>query len=251
LAGQADPGPTPEAVRDAARRSRRMRPAQAPPPLEPSRRRALVVAAVAVGVVGVLVAVAATAAALTGPRGGRAGRVAELVKVPTAAQLAMTVRRDAVEVVNRSARAVTWRATTDVEWLRILPDQGRVESGDTVVLTTRVQPSSPEGALRATVTVSGDDGSAAAAVYETTIERPPDLATTTEGCVVRAAVEDASGIDSVFVRWTDGASESRVTMTGPSPYTATLPAAKPLRWRVIAKDTRGNQSRSPENPLTC
>ncbi|MBA3655331.1 MAG: hypothetical protein H0W70_14190, partial [Actinobacteria bacterium] len=203
-------------------------------------------------VVALIVGVAATAAALTGSREGRAGRVADLVRLPARARLALTVRDNEIELVNRSSRSLRWAATADVPWLRIGPARGVLKPGGTALLQIRLQPSSPEGALRTTIRVTGADGSAAAAVYATTVERPPDLATRAEGCHVTATVEDASGVGAVALRWTDTAGAHDVAMgRAESGYAADLPAGVALTWSVIATDTLGNQARTPENRLTC
>jgi hypothetical protein len=252
LLAQTEVPPAPDAVREAARRSRRMRPAPAPPAIDRRRRRPLLVVAAVVATLALIGGVAATAAALTGTRNSRAGRVAKLVRVPTNSQLALTVRRDTVELTNRSGRPVHWTAASEARWLEVRPADGRLDAGQTALLITRIQKSSPEGALRTTVTVTGDDGSAAAAVYETTIERPPDLATLANGCVVSATVEDASGLNAVDLLWTDRAGMHKLQMTvGPAGYTAILPPATPLNWWVTAQDTRGNQARTPETKLSC
>ena len=102
------------------------------------------------------------------------------------------------------------------------------------------------------MTVSGDDGSAAAAVYETTIERPPELATSISACSVTATVEDASGVRAVYLQWTDAAGPHKVQMSdGPSGYAGDLPPATPVTWWVLAADTRGNQARTPEAKAAC
>ncbi len=252
LHAQTEPPGTPPEVSELARRSRRMRPAAAPPPLDPRRRRPLVVAAAVLGAVAVVVGVAATATALTGSRSGRADRVAKLVRVPANGQLALTVQRDVVEITNRSSRPVDWRATAEARWLEVRPAAGKLEAGQTFSLLTRVLPSSPEGSLRTTVTVTGGDGSAAAAIYETTIERPPDLATSIAGCSVTATVEDASGVRVASLHWSDKAGAHKLQMSaGPSSYIADLPPATPLSWWVVADDTRGNQARTPEAKTSC
>ena len=241
----------PEPVREAARRSRRMRPAQPPPPFEPRRRRPLVVAGVAAAIALAVAAIGATAAALVGGNGGRAGRVADLVRVPAGAQLVMVIRGDAVEVTNRTRQRVHWRASTDAAWLRIRPDEGNLEPGASAMLRPRVLRGSPEGALRSLITVAGDDGSAAAAVYTTTIERPPDVAAVADGCVVTATVEDTSGVGAVTLHWIDvkGAHDAPMTASADR-YSASLPPG-PVTWSVAATDARGNLSRSPETKSAC
>ena len=102
LLAQVEVPPAPEAVWEAARRSRRMRPAAAPPPLDPRRRRPLVVAAAVLAALALIGGLAATAAALTGSKSGRAGRVAKLVRVPANGQLAS--RSSAMRSRSRTGR---------------------------------------------------------------------------------------------------------------------------------------------------
>lgn len=237
----------PQAVNDAARRSRRMRPAQPPPPLEPRRRRPLVVAGAAAAAIAVIVAVGATAAALSGDGGGRSRRVADLLKVPASAQLVLTIRGESVDVANRAPHRVHWRASADAAWLEIRPAEGVLDPGASVSLTPRVRANAPEGALRSLITVSGDDGSAAAAVYTTSVERPPDLAAAIDKCAVTATVEDSSGVASVTLH---SAEQSSPMTASPSGYTATVPPGA-ATWWVTATDTRGNQARSPELHASC
>ena len=58
--------------------------------------------------------------------------------------------------------------------------------GGVVELSTQIVPSAPEGDLREPVTVSGDDGSVAAALVETTVEHPPTVEATIDGCGIKA-----------------------------------------------------------------
>jgi hypothetical protein len=250
LVGQ-EPSEVPEVVREAARRSRRMRPAPAPPPFAARRRRPLIVAAVALSAAAVIAAIGVATAAVLSDDDARAGRVADLVRVPAKGQLVMVIRGDAVEVTNRAAQRVHWRASADAEWLEIRPDEGDLEPGASAMLRPRVLRGSPEGALRSLITVSGDDGSAAAAMYTTTVEQPPDLAADVDGCVVNATVEDTSGVNSVVLAWNDRDGSHSVPMTASTEqFTASLPPG-PVTWSVVATDTRGNQVRTPETRSGC
>jgi hypothetical protein len=249
---QAPAGPTPEALWDVARRSRRMRPSPAPPPFEPRPRRRLLVVAASIAAVALVVGIAATAAAVARPGKSKAHRVAKLVQVPSAARLAIAVVNGGIEVTNHSKRALTWQAKADVPWLQVRPARGSIDPGGVLTLRPRVLASSPEGRLQAAVTVTSDDGSAAATLYEATVERAPDLAASAEGCAVTAMVEDGSGVGAVALHWSEPAGVHDTQLTaGPSGYAGHLPAGQPLRWWVTAADTRGNQARTPDAQLTC
>jgi hypothetical protein len=250
---QADTPPAPEEVREAFRRARRMRPAPAPPPIEAGHRRPAVIVAVVLVTLAVLAAGVGTAAAISRRHGGRARRVAALVKVPAGTPLGLTVRGDVVEVINRSRRTVGWTATADAPWLMVRPGRGTLPAGATAALTARVLSSSPEGPIRTTITISGDDGSAAAAVYTTTVERPPDIAPAAAGCAITAQVDDASGVADVTLRWTDAAGAERLTpMTSAgNVYRGALAPGTAVDWWIVARDTRGNEARSPEVAAAC
>jgi hypothetical protein len=252
LFAQASPPEAPPAVREAARRARRMRPAPAPPPFEPRRRRPLVVAAAIIAGLAIIGGATATAAALTRPNRGRAHRVAKLVHVPPTARLGVAAVGNAIEVTNRSTRVVTFHARADVEWLQLRPSTGTIAPGAVFAVRSRVLPSSPEGMLRATVTVTGDDGSAAATVLETNVERAPDLAASADGCAVTAMVEDNSGIAAVSLHWNDRAGSHDLPMSAAAAgYAGTLPSGAPLTWWVSAADSRGNDARTPDAQLIC
>ena len=88
-----------------------MRPAAAPPPLEPRRRRPLVAVAVAAGLALVLVGAGVATAAVRSRNDARDRRVASLVRVKPAGTLVLAVSRDGLTVTNASHRKIKWQAT--------------------------------------------------------------------------------------------------------------------------------------------
>jgi BACON domain-containing protein len=248
-------GPTdvPDAVRESSRRSRRMRPGAGPPPLEPGRRLppVLVVAGVALAVV--LIAGGAALGISRMHHGDQAGRVARLTRLPVGGGvLSIAADGNVVRVTDRAGHAVHWQATSDAPWLVIRPSSGRLDPGGVAELAVRVAPSSPEGPVRATVTVSADDGSAAATTYATTVERPPDVAASVDACTVSATADDESGITGVDLHWSAAGAEHATSMTPtPQGFTAELPESTPLTWWVQARDSRGNTAKTAAATATC
>ena len=105
------------------------------------------------------------------------------------------------------------------------------------------------------MTVTGNDGSAAGAVVETTVEHPPTIAATIDGCRVSADAEDEGAVASMLVHWRTGpaASQERsVSMTnGPRAGTYVGDVAPGSRsWWVTAVDDRGNRAITPEQPVS-
>jgi hypothetical protein len=152
---------------------------------------------------------------------------------------------------NTSGRALTWQATPSAAWLRVSPASGRLDAGATVSLSVTLLSSAPPSGARATISVAGSDGSAAAADVTTGGGQPLDLAATLDGCTVRAQVVDTVDPSVVLVyRISPSASEQTVAMTGgPSSYTATLPAGT-VTWRVTAADSRGGAARTDDQLAT-
>ncbi len=103
------------------------------------------------------------------------------------------------------------------------------------------------------MTVSGDDGSTAAAVVVTTVEHPPTLAATISACTVTATAEDETDVKTVFVHWRPrGAPQDRVlpmTPSGPPGiYVVTMPPADgPTSWWVLPS-TAAHRAETDENP---
>ncbi|MFP5376574.1 MAG: hypothetical protein ACLGIO_07325, partial [Acidimicrobiia bacterium] len=228
----------------------RFQPGMPPPPLTGGRRRrgtGLLAGAAAV------LAVAGMAAAATrgGGDGAAPGALAGLARLPAApgalellpAELALPA--DHVSLLNVSGAEVAWEASADAPWLRVDPPRGRLGPGREQVL--RLSGSPPEGEVRTTVRVEGDDGSAAAATVTGTVEHPPDLGASARGCVVTAVVEDEAEVAlSLHVRDAAG-TETRTPMAlAETAATGSLPPGRPLTWWVSAVDGRGNQARTAD-----
>jgi hypothetical protein len=159
---------------------------------------------------------------------------------------------DRLQIRDRASHGVTWRATSGAAWLTVTPAGGRLATGGTATATARVASTSPEGPVQATVTVSADDGSAAATTYATTVERPPDVAASIDGCSVTATADDDSGVATVELHWTSGGSEHVGAMAATaSGYMGSVPESTPLTWWVVARDTRGNTARTAPATATC
>lgn len=252
VSGTPLPAPPPTVV--AAASGSRLQPPLPPPALVPRRRRAplraLGAGAVVVGVLGLGLGVMAGG----GSGGSREAALQALTKVPAAAgslQLVPATVRVAtgeVALVNPGAGTVAWEAATDAPWLHVSPERGRLAAGETQAL--RLRGEAPEGEVRALVTVAGDDGSAAATTVEGTVERPPDLTASADGCRVTVVVEDEGEV-SLILHWRGSDGERTSVMAGgPDAMVADLPAATaPLTWWVTAVDGRGNQARTPDVAL--
>ena len=153
-----------------------------------------------------------------------------------------------VSLLNTSGEAVAWEAGGDAAWLQVEPASGRLGPRREQVL--RFSGTPPEGEIRTTLRVEGDDGSAAATTLTGTVEHPPDLGASAQGCRVSAVVEDEAEVAlTLHTRDTAGA-ETRVAMTlTEMEAVADLPPGRPLTWWVSAIDGRGNQARTPDVAL--
>ena len=251
----ATPLPSPPVQVVAAASGSRLQPPVPPPPLEPgSRRRGLQPAAAAVAalVVAGLIGVAVLSA---GDNGDAAASVQALTRLPLAAgslQLApsdLEPSAGEVSLANASGAPVSWEAAADAPWLAVSPDAGRLEPGTEQVL--RLEGSPPEGDVRASLRVTGDDGSTAMAAVAGTVERPPDLGAVADGCTVTADVEDEGDV-ALTLHWRDAAGDHSASMSAPAEGKSTggLPPATPLTWWVNAVDGRGNQARTADVQLS-
>ena len=245
LAGTPLPAPPPSVV--AAARRGQLQPPSPPPPMAPRPRRAGPKVAAALAGVAALGAVGAIV--LSGDGGGE-DSVQALARVADAtgalqldpAQLQLPVRE--VSLANRSGTDVGWEAGTDVPWLDVTPAQGRLAPGRSQVL--RLDGEAPEGEVRASVRVSGDDGSAAAVSVGGTVERPPDLGASADGCTVTAVVEDESDV-VLLLHWRGPGGEQTSSMVAAdNGHIAELPEGTPLTWWVSARDGRDNQARTTD-----
>lgn len=257
-------GPAPEAVRIAAAKARKRRPGPPPPPLEPGESRRMPRWAWAAAAVALAVGGAATAAALTssgdqGPAGD--DRVAQLTQVRESGSAlvvtpeALDPSTDELRIVNTSGREITWRLSTDADWLDALPAQGRLAAGASTRVSVRLRDKAPEGDLRASITVSGDDGSTAGATYAGTFERPPEVSASREDCLAAAVIEDDGHVNAVTLHWEGGVTGQRSMVQRGDAWVGALPSEDAaITWYVEATDDRGNTARSPSHELpaaTC
>ncbi len=109
--------------------------------------------------------------------------------------------------------------------------------------------------MRGAVQIRGRDGSAAVVRLATTIERPPDVAATAEGCAVMATVEDEGEVRTVELHWLEPGGprpteRTAVLLAEAAGYGGRLPnAASPTIWWVTAADARGNRARTGDQSL--
>lgn len=162
-----------------------------------------------------------------------------------------------VVLSNRSERELRWEAMSDASWLRVLPADGRLAPGGTSTLRLTVSPDAPEGELKAAVRIAGVDGSVGVVRVAATVERPPDVAASVDGCVVVAAVEDEGQIRSVELHRGEA---TGLTSSGPGDVSAMDPTSGgygarvrsglvPMVWWVTAVDARGNKSSTSPSSL--
>lgn len=253
------PLPLPPLAVSVAASGSRLQPPVPPPALQPGRRRP---GPLALAVAAAVLAVAGLAGLFTADRrhdDRRRQSLLALTKLPVdtgslllvPASLPPAARE--VSLANGSGAEVTWEAAADAPWLEVSPAAGRLAPGDAQVLLLQGWP--PEGDVRASVRVSGDDGSAAMATVSGTVEHPPDLGAAADGCVVTADVEDEGDV-SLTLHWRVGAFEQTVPMSVPADAKSfgSLPSGgAPVVWWVSAVDGRGNQARTPDVavPTAC
>ncbi len=230
----------------------RLQPPVPPPALQPGgrgrglRRLGVTIVVVALGGAAALVTVAG------GDDGGREKSLMALTRLPSDTGSLQLVPAEVppaagqVALTNRSGAAVAWEATGDAPWLEVTPPSGQLEPGAEQVLVLRGSP--PEGDVLASVRVTGDDGSAAMTAVAGTVEHPPDLGATADGCRVTADVEDEGDV-VLTLHWRVNGTEATGSMSAPvdAKSTATMPPAlAPVTWWVSAVDGRGNQARTPD-----
>ena len=245
----------------ASHRPRFRRPAPMPPSLEPRRRRPP--AALPVSIAAAVVAVAVGGVIFTRGDAGP-NSVEALTRLPPGGT-ELRVSPDAVGehdartvvLANQSDRAISWSASADVAWLTVEPRRAVLEPGSRVPVRLNIGDAAPEGALRASVSFIGDDGSATAVRVAARKERAPGIDAQIKGCRVTATVEDEVEVVSVSLHWTDPAGGARTTRlrSASGRWTGDLPvSASPLSWFVTAIDARDNEGRTPTNvalPGSC
>ena len=183
--------------------------------------------------------------------------MAALTKLPAGASLTVSPAlvhpsAGAILLRNTSGHPVRWSTASGASWLEVSPPSGTLAPGAVTELDTRILPAAPEGDVRVPVTITGDDGSAAAALVVSTVEHPPTLAATITGCVVKATADDETDVALVLLHWRGAGSddEHSRTMVGPTSnpaVSATIPRDDaPVTWWVTAVDGRGNRAATAE-----
>ena len=258
LLGQRPLEAAPAAVRAAATSSRLRRPTPAPP-LEPettTRRRLRPTVTVAVVMA---VALGAGIVSATQRNESPVPSVAALTSVPEAGN-ALTVSPSVVEgplappiaLRNTSGREVRWQADADVDWLQVTPAGGTLEAGETSTLRLSIAADAPEGDVRGAVRITGAEGSVTLVRLMATVERPPDVAATADGCAVTVTVEDEGQVSHVELH--EGTSTTPLPPTSGGYAGRLRNTPTPTLWWVTAVDARGNETRTPDRLLpanTC
>jgi hypothetical protein len=146
---------------------------------------------------------------------------------------------------------VRWRVRSPVPWVRVEPSSGTLTPRHASEIEVVLGDDAPEGELRTDLAVSADDGSTVLVHLRGSVEHPPTVAATADGCTVTAQVEDESEIASVELRWSPAADgeSGRPMPAVANGYRATVPPTA-TTWWVTAVDGRGNRARSPEQAVT-
>jgi hypothetical protein len=219
----------------------------------PRRKRRVGVVAAASVLVAAAVAAGAVAATRPGDDGG--DQVAVLTRVPARNALAAVpdeVHPGQVFLLESTVdHAVKWRVRSPVAWVRVDPSSGTLTPRHVSEIQVTLGDGAPEGDLRTDLEVSGDDGSTLLVRVRGSVEHPPTIAATADGCTVTAQVEDEREIASVELRWSPAADgeSGRPMPAFAGGYRAAVPPSA-ATWWVTAVDGRGNRARSPERPVT-
>jgi hypothetical protein len=253
------PLPTaPAAVMLEARRARRRLPGTPPPSIDGGGRRlsrTLVAAAIVVAVLAVATGAGAKVLSDRRTDAHRRQRIAALTKVPgsgsalTVSPASLTPAPGVLTLTNRRASPLAWKAVADVPWITLSPSTGHIGQAGTVAIAVALLPSSPEGRVHATITVTAEDGSAAAAEVSGTVQRPPQVSATIAGCRITAVTDDQA--PAVTLHWTLpplGPVQSTPMAKGATAYTGDLPSA-PLSWWVEVLAADGGKAQTPQRVL--
>ena len=167
-----------------------------------------------------------------------------------------------VELTNISGTDASWAISTGHPGISVLPGDGEIASGESVVLAIGLDRSQiDEGEFNLTISVRWDDGEAdldLLAVNEdnpiihSPVASPASLVANTGGScnptttVISARVRDSSELESVVVRWSIGGgavTQTAMTTTGDDIYRATIgPFSNDgsASAKILATDEFGN-----------
>ncbi len=163
-----------------------------------------------------------------------------------------------VRLTNTGDTPMTYRVSTATPWLSVSPAGGSVGPGASATVVVAAQRSElSEGQSTGALTISWDRGSAPVTVRVTEAQPPrvgrPSAGASTCGSggrtvKVGVSASDASGIDSVVLKWT-GASSGSATMSGSnsswSGVMGPFRAGGRVTMSVTATDTHGYSSTGP------
>ena len=195
-------------------------------------------------------------------RHGRAGACGLGVFCAEAINFGEVGEDDEVELTNISGTDASWAISTGHAGISVLPGDGEIAAGETVVLAIGLDRSQiDEGEFNLTISVRWDDGEAdldLLAVHEDNpiihnpVASPASLVANTGGScnptttVISARVRDSSELESVVVRWSiSGGTVTQTTMTtaGDDIYRATIgpfDGAGSASAKILATDEFGN-----------
>jgi hypothetical protein len=164
-----------------------------------------------------------------------------------------------VQLANTGDTSVAYRVTTSTPWLTVSPAGGTVAGGGSATTVVSAKRSTlPEGRAAGAVAVSWDGGSARITVRLTQEKHPtvgrPSLGASTCGTggrtvKVSATASDASGLDSVVMKWIGPSDSGSATMSGSgsswSGAMGPFPVGGKVTMSVTATDKRGNSTTGP------
>jgi hypothetical protein len=248
----------PDEVREVGHVSRRRRSSATPPPLfagSATKTRARRRVARAPWAIGALAGALAVTGGVFALRDDGNDAVSDLTRIAAgknltlaAAELDGDVAR--VRLRNPTDRAVSYRAATSSEWAGVSPKTGRIRAHDTLLLVVRALDAAPEGETHTTLTVTTSSGGAMTTDIVWSLEHPPDIDATAQGCAVDVHVVEEGELSSLVLHWRDAAEHTFDITTGPDGYHAELkPEGQDVTYWVTAVDGRGNQSRTADQVI--
>lgn len=239
----------PGALRAESHRNRTKRPSAAAAPLFPSvshsahrYRRPVLVAAVVIALVAVPMAIDAWSAK------DNRDLTTSLTKVIPAAGLRIDGDPSTGLILrNDSSKSVHYTISTSAPWLTVAPSQGRLAAHVSLPMQAVLSDDAPEGAAPAMIIVHTSTGATTSQSFMWHNERPPELATTLDGCSVGVTVVDDGDLANLELHWRDTTEHVLDIAKSDDNYNAELrPDNGPVTYWVTATDTRGNTARTAD-----